>query len=77
MLRVSCSNCGASVSCRSPAPPARVYGQCQTVHTPSGRDIDAIGSAAIWPLVTGPIAIDLRGVSESMSFEVIGRVCSG
>lgn len=74
MLKVSCPNCGAEVSFRSPALPARVCDHCQTILMRSGDGVEAVGSAAVLPFDVSPIAIGTSGVFEGRAFEVIGRV---
>ena len=74
MLKVSCPNCGAEVSFRSPALPARVCDHCQTIVVRSGDSVEAIGKAAVLPFDVSPIMIGTRGRFEGMGFEVIGRV---
>ncbi len=74
MLKVSCPNCGAEVSFRSPALPSRVCDYCQTILVRSGGGIEAMGKAAVLPFDVSPVMMGMRGTFDNKSFEVIGRV---
>jgi hypothetical protein len=70
----ACPNCGAEVSFRSPALPARVCDYCRTMIVRSGDSLSAVGKAAVLPFDVSPIMIGTRGRFEGSPFEVIGRV---
>lgn len=74
MLKVPCPNCGAEVTFRSPALPARVCDHCRSIVVRSGGGVEAIGEAAVLPFDVSPIAIGTRGTFEGHDFEVVGRV---
>lgn len=74
MLKVSCPNCGAEVSFRSPALPSRVCDYCQTILVRSGGGIEMMGKAAVLPFDVSPVMMGMRGTFEGKGFEVIGRV---
>jgi hypothetical protein len=74
VLTLACPNCGAEVSFRSPALPARVCDHCRTMVVRSGGAITALGKAAVLPFDVSPVQIGMRGTFEDSAFEVLGRV---
>ncbi len=74
MQKVSCPNCGAEVSFRSPALPSRVCDYCRTILVRSGGGIEAVGKAAVLPFDVSPIGIGTRGTFDGRGFDVVGRV---
>jgi ribosomal protein S27E len=74
MQKVSCPNCGAEVTFRSPALPSRVCDRCQTILVRSGGGLEMMGKAAVLPFDVSPIRIGTRGPFEGRAFEVVGRV---
>jgi hypothetical protein len=73
-MKVSCPNCGAEISFRSPALPSRVCDHCQTIVVRSGEGVEAVGKAAVLPFDVSPVMIGTRGRVDGKGFEVIGRV---
>ena len=74
MLTVNCPNCGAALSFRSSALPARVCDYCRTMVVRSGDTIEPVGTVAELPFDVSPIQIGMRGRFEDKAFEVVGRI---
>ena len=74
MQKVSCPNCGAEVTFRSPALPSRVCDHCQTILVRSGGGIEQVGKAAVLPFDVSPIQIGTTGSYDGRNFTVVGRV---
>ncbi|QAY77433.1 DUF4178 domain-containing protein [Sphingosinicella sp. BN140058] len=74
MQTFACPNCGADVTFRSPALPARICDYCRTMIVRSGDALTMAGKAAVLPFDVSPIMIGTRGRFEGAAFDVIGRV---
>lgn len=74
MQKVSCPNCGAEVTFRSPALPSRVCDYCHTILVRSGGGIEMVGKAAVLPFDVSPIQVGTAGTYDGRDFSVVGRV---
>jgi hypothetical protein len=74
MLTANCPNCGAEITFRSAALPARVCDYCRTMLVRRGDALTALGKVAELPFDVSPIQTGTRGRFEDHGFEVIGRV---
>jgi hypothetical protein len=73
-LTVSCPNCGAAATFRSPALPCRICDYCHSMLVRSDGGVTNVGEAAVLPFDVSPVQIGTRGIADDQGFEVIGRV---
>ncbi len=74
MLNLPCPQCGGDVPVRSAALPYATCPFCRTVILRDSDELRAVGTAAVLPFDVSPIQLGTRGVTDTLGFEVVGRV---
>jgi hypothetical protein len=74
MISLPCPQCGGDVPVRSAALPYATCPWCRTVILRDSAELRAVGTAAVLPFDVSPIQLGTRGVTDTLGFEVVGRV---